>query len=123
MEHLIIWIMLSHWVADFLCQTSWMAENKSKNFLALLSHGLVYTGMLAYMVMMLGGRMGMEYTAMGMFILINGLSHVGVDFFTSKITSYFWRTGRIHNFFVTIGLDQYIHFVILYVTMWVYLVP
>ena len=63
--------MFSHWVADFLCQTSWMAENKGKNFLALLSHGFVYTGMLAYMVMMLGGRMGMEYGAMALFIMID----------------------------------------------------
>jgi hypothetical protein len=125
MDHLIIWIMFSHWIADFLCQTTWMSMNKSKNILALFSHGLVYTGMLIYLVFMVGGRMigtlGLEDVLY--FGVANGILHFCVDGVSSTITSYLWKKEKIHNFFCVIGLDQFVHFVTLYVTMKMYLLP
>ena len=115
--------MFSHWVADFLCQTTWMSENKSKNFLALLSHGIVYTGMLTYMIASLGLRMDLNPTNLLVYGGLNGVAHVCVDGVSSRITSYFWRKKNVHSFFCVIGLDQFIHFVILYTTMSVYLTP
>jgi len=31
-------IILAHWIADFICQTNWMAQNKSKSYKALSLH-------------------------------------------------------------------------------------
>ena len=36
-----------HWVADFVFQTDWMAQNKSKNNKPLLVHVGVYTAVFA----------------------------------------------------------------------------
>lgn len=35
-------IIFSHWVADFIAQTDWMAKNKSKSWLALTDHIVAY---------------------------------------------------------------------------------
>lgn len=35
--------LITHFVADWLFQTKWQAENKEKNYLALFSHSLVYS--------------------------------------------------------------------------------
>jgi hypothetical protein len=94
-----------------------MSENKSKNFLALLSHGLVYTGMLTYMIVSLGVRIGLSPTDMLLYVGLNGVAHVCVDGISSRITSYFWHKKNVHVFFCVIGLDQFIHFAILYGTM------
>lgn len=121
MEHLIIYIMLAHWLADFVCQTSWMATNKSKNWLALASHVGVYSLVLMYMTLM----MSLHYESAPVDVLkfgfINGFCHFWVDAVTSRITKYLWTKGDVHNFFVIIGFDQFIHFAILYGTMRVYL--
>lgn len=39
----IIVILLIHWIADFVCQSNWQAQNKSSNNKALLSHITTYT--------------------------------------------------------------------------------
>jgi uncharacterized protein DUF3307 len=40
---IVISILFIHFVADFIFQTDYMALNKSKNNLALVTHTIVYT--------------------------------------------------------------------------------
>lgn len=93
-------IMLVHFIADFILQSDWMAKNKSKSNKALLIHIAVYT--LALMVF------GIK------FAIINGVIHMLIDYFTSRMTSRLWQQQKSHEFFVVIGLDQYLHFL----TLW-----
>ncbi|PQO46309.1 DUF3307 domain-containing protein [Blastopirellula marina] len=105
------YVMLTHWIADFLCQTRWMAENKSKDLKALSAHVGVYTvvlGVLCWPLFSLLGGLA--------FMLVNGVLHFVVDFITSRISSYFYQQKNMHAFFATVGFDQYLHFVCLWGT-------
>ena len=110
MSTLII-IIFSHWIADFVCQSDYMAKNKSKSWSALSLHILSYTGMLALLLFF-----KFDFNAIG-YALINGALHFIVDAITSRITSYLYSQNRVHDFFVVIGLDQAIHMSILVLTI------
>lgn len=96
----IVWI---HYLADFLCQTRWMAENKSKSNQALGAHIAVYT---AWLFLFFGP----------LFAIVNGTIHFLVDYNTSRVTSKLYKQKKYGPFFAVIGLDQAIHFTCLFVT-------
>lgn len=96
----LIWV---HWVADFIFQTDKMALNKSTSLKWLSSHIGVYTLPL----FIFGWK----------FALINGAAHFATDFCSSRATSYLWKKGDRHNFFVVIGLDQALHLTVLFLTI------
>jgi len=103
-------IMIAHFVADFVMQTDKMAKGKSTGFYWLSQHILAYT-------LWLGSGVGYYYVIVVSpdpymitgWIILNGLLHGFVDYFTSRWTSRLWEEGRTHDFFVVIGLDQTIH--------------
>lgn len=96
---MIIYLLFVHWVADFVFQSDWMAQNKSKNNLALISHCSVYG--IVFMLMTWDFFLG------GIVMII----HHPVDYVTSRINSKLWADKKIHWFFVSVGFDQWIHFV------------
>lgn len=96
-------ILFVHFVADFILQTNKMATNKSTSTAWLSSHILVYTLVMSVF--------GIQYA------IVNGLAHFIVDFITSRLTSYFWKKGDRHKFFIVIGLDQFIHTAVLIASM------
>ena len=93
------YILVTHWVADFILQSDEMAKNKSKHFRWLIAHVAVYTLTMCVF--------GIK------FALVNGTTHLAIDFVTSRISSFMWENGRTHDFFVVIGLDQLLHTLIL----------
>lgn len=105
-----------HWVADFVFQTDWMAQNKSKNNKPLLVHVGVYTTVFAPFAFLTFSLLG----ALA-FLLFNFAAHVITDYCTSRRSSRLYREGKIgsatvpnFNFFATIGFDQFIHYVCLF---------
>ena len=96
---LIIWI---HFIADFLCQNRWIAENKSRNIWILILHSSIYC--LPFFIF--GFR----------FAILNGILHGLVDFGTSKLTTHFYKIKNNYGFFTTIGFDQALHITILFLT-------
>jgi hypothetical protein len=101
----LVYLFFLHWVGDFVFQSSWMAINKSKDFLALLTHVTIYSCILA-----LGVALSFQYpNGLQWFFLANFVAHLATDFVTSKFTSRFYAAGRIREYFVMIGFDQFIH--------------
>lgn len=104
-------IIFSHWVADFIAQSDWMAKNKSKSWAALSLHILAYTTSLAILLSLVHPKTAILYA------FVNGALHFVVDAITSRITAKLYAKGDVHNFFVVIGLDQAVHMSTLVATM------
>lgn len=108
----VLLILLSHWIADFVCQTDAMAKGKSTSWRVLAMHIAAYVTVLNLIVPTAMFCMLVPPATLGHIVLwgyLNGLLHFGVDAVTSRITSKLYASGRIHDFFVVIGLDQFIH--------------
>lgn len=104
-----IWILLAHWLADFVLQTRKMAVGKSSSFSILMSHVGIYSlVILIFGIFLFGWKVALSYA------LINGLLHGFVDFFTSKASARYKED--LKKFFVILGFDQFLHTACLYVT-------
>ena len=143
-------LLVAHFVGDFICQSDWMAQNKSKNWYALAIHVAVYmliVGVLA------GALIGASYHIpiknVQTWLVANFAAHFLQDAITSRINSRLWflkmtpavkgwreldrmldgtSTSTLetaywvddistrHWFFVSIGFDQLLHYVTLFVT-------
>lgn len=90
----IIYVLLvAHFVGDFLCQSDWMAINKSKLWDALALHVVVYSAVLFSIVWLALGlqpNTGLDYAALGVFINVNAVAHFVQDAITSRITARLW---------------------------------
>lgn len=89
-------ILGTHFIADFTLQTDEMAKNKSKSNQWLLRHVCIYT--LCFV-----------WTLSPIFLLYTGVMHFLTDYVTSRWSSKLWKEEKVHDFFVVIGLDQFIH--------------
>ena len=102
----IIYLLFVHWLADFVLQSDRIAKEKSSNNLMLFYHCLIYGTMFA------GATIMANYGVKGLWYgLLIGLIHFPVDYVTSRLNSKFYKAGKNHEFFVSIGFDQWIHFV------------
>lgn len=97
----ITWLVV-HFVADFILQSNWMAQNKSKRWDALALHCLVYAVCWLWL--------GVTFAA------VTGVLHFLTDAVTSRINSRLWAEKRVHGFFVGIGADQVVHYATLAAT-------
>ena len=95
-----------HWVMDFVCQSDYMAVNKSKNINVLAAHCAIYAAPFIFF--------NINYA------VLLFMSHFLIDFCTSRGTSYLWKHKKVHEFFVLIGFDQVLHHIILFVGYCIY---
>lgn len=107
---LYIWIFFLHFIGDFVLQSDKISKAKSKSLLALTIHIAIITltlfiGLLVAMIVC-----DLSFNGVALFALINGILHFIIDYITSKVSAYFYAKGQIHNFFITIGFDQFLHF-------------
>lgn len=105
---MIYYLLLMHFLADFPFQLRWMAENKSRNQLALLTHILTYGTVLTAGLYYVMPDIVPPSTFI-MFIAFNIVCHYVTDSITSKITSFLWDKKQTYLFFCTVGFDQLIH--------------
>lgn len=89
---LIIWL---HFIADFICQPRYIADNKNKYLHILAVHATIYS---------------IFFIFWGPYVyLLILLSHFFIDFVSSKFTHYFMTKKQFYWFFTTIGIDQAVH--------------
>ncbi len=123
-----IWIVLGiiivHWFADFVLQTDKQAKGKSKNWSDLLAHTVNYSSVWLPTMYILFSISSPEKTAEWYvmnsiyFACITFLLHTITDYFTSRLNSKLWSEGKVHNFFVSVGFDQVLHYVQLLLTFY-----
>ncbi len=114
--------LLLHWYADFVCQTDKQAKSKSSNNLQLLAHtgtyGLIVT--LFTYILYWTNCFGAQYWYTPLiFGVIQFVTHTVVDWITSRINKKFWEYKLVHEFFVMVGFDQFIHYAIMFGTLWI----
>jgi hypothetical protein len=84
-----------------------MAKNKSTSWKWLAEHVKVYT--IALFVITSPLIMQSSLRALCFFCLVNGAAHFYVDAITSRINSKLYKAQMIHEFFIGVGADQFIH--------------
>ena len=111
----ILYIMLGHWIGDFVLQPRWMGENKSKDINVLIAHAGMY-GCFFFVWSIIGMGFTEQYIsvpalvqAASNFAFLTMILHGIVDGITSRITHWMWDKKRVWGFFTTIGLDQFLH--------------
>ena len=103
-------ILLIHWFADFILQTDKQAKGKSKNWNDLLGHTITYS-----LCWIIPSILTLGYNG-AIFVIITLVAHTITDYFTSRLNSKLWSEGKVHNFFVSVGFDQVLHYVQLFTT-------
>ena len=119
---ILLFYLLLHWYADFVCQTDKQAKSKSSNNLQLLAHtsiyGLIIT--ISTYLLYLSNSFGAQlwYTPL-IFGIIQFVTHTIIDYITSRINKKLWEDCYVHEFFVMVGFDQFIHYAIMFGTLWI----
>jgi len=119
---MVLCLLVSHWLADFVAQTDKMAVNKSSSNYWLTVHVVVYTVVIFAATMFF--NIVFYYLVVTPLValvvlkwsILNGLLHWPTDYVTSRINSLLWKNEQRHWFFVMIGFDQIIHYTCLFVT-------
>jgi Protein of unknown function (DUF3307) len=121
----LIWILIlifTHWVADFVCQTDYMATGKSKEWKPLLTHTFIYSFIFLFVTLFIGGTsevIGCRLPGTIMWLApITFVFHTATDYYTSRVNSMFWEKKEVHNFFTSIGFDQFLHYAQLLITFY-----
>src|SRR5271170_6974932 len=98
---MLYYLLLLHWLGDFVFQWRYIANNKSHNQLVLLLHGLIYIITLTLgLVWLLPDKVPMSVFIM--FLAFNVGIHIITDAITSKMTAFFYKKGWIHAFFTIV---------------------
>ena len=122
----IIFILFTHFISDFVMQTDEMAKGKSTSIFWLTFHTIAYLIVSliisVFYVTVLNQLDIVNYdeitSLMIYYYIINSIFHFLTDFITSKIAKYYFDKNEIHNGFVVIGVDQFIHSTTLILTFY-----
>ena len=110
-------VMFSHFVGDFVFQSNKMAKSKSTDIGFLLLHVTVYTVVITIVPLIFAIVNAASFEMVMYFSVINFALHFLVDLCSSRVTSYFWNKQSLHNFFVVVGFDQFLHLLCLAMTL------
>jgi hypothetical protein len=113
-----IYILLVHWIADFLLQTRHMATRKSESNYYLTLHVTIYsfTSIVLWVLFFL--IIGIHMTTFTVFLsfAVTFATHWLTDYITSRQTSKFYKAENYKCFFDMVGFDQWIHALTLFLT-------
>jgi len=132
--HIILGIIIIHFIGDFILQTDKEAKNKSSSWYYLLSHTLSYSTIW----IVIGSLYGVVIDNVWLGFQFGGITficHTITDYFTSRLNKklmpirdykenreegikwYSFPYGEsYHKFFIGIGGDQVLHYIQLFLT-------
>lgn len=120
---MICWILILHFIGDWVLQTREMARNKCLIGIDMAKHIFIYWAVLTWGMMLAFypeflSKQYTEYCTMAFaWPFINAFIHFSIDAITSNITKDHWHDGKPNKtFWNTIGLDQLSHGIILFST-------
>lgn len=117
--YIIIWLLFVHWVADFVCQSEKWATTKKSNNHSLIKHTLTYSYLFVAATIAF-----LPIKTLILFGFILFVSHTLIDYFTSKLVGKKFENKQLGSeipnlgAFSIIGLDQFIHFVVLVISFY-----
>lgn len=117
-----ITLIVAHYIGDFILQPRWMGTGKSSSFKILIQHILIYSLTITLIVTLTSVLFNnFELTNLLQLFIFVFIGHIGVDFWTSKLSSKIYETYLLTNdtddmysFWCIIGLDQTLHIIHLY---------
>lgn len=115
---IIIGILFLHWIFDFVFQKDEDARNKCNSMKHLLSHTKTYSLCWFIPICIYGAIVGSGMKIL-LFIPITFLFHTITDYYTSRLNRKLYDQAKIHEFFVGIGFDQWLHYLQLLLTFYI----
>ncbi len=120
MAEVFIYLFIGHLVGDWIVQTSWMANEKSKNLAALLAHALSYSVFIFIALYLAGVSL---VTNLWATLFLGVVTHAFLDNRRFEV----WWIRKIKKFtekempiWLLLGVDQSFHLLlILIVSLWV----
>lgn len=111
-----LFIMLVHWFSDFVLQTRHMATRKSEDNYYLWLHVSIYSVSTIFFWFLLLLLTSTDINFIDMFIsfVLILSTHWVTDYFTSRLSSKFYKKEDYYNFFNVIGIDQWLHYLSLF---------
>lgn len=116
--YIFIFIVITHYIADFIFQDEKWAVGKSKSFSSLVQHTTMYSIIWVFPVHIISE----DFFKSLVFVLITFIAHTITDYFTSKIVSkrfsdeYYGSPIPNLGAFSIIGFDQVLHYIQLIIT-------
>lgn len=104
--NLFSWLLVGHFVGDYILQTRWMAEKKDQQFLPLVVHSIVYTAAIGLLALL---ACGLSWRSL-VLIFVSHLvldQRKFIDFWAAKVN------GNTNIAWLKTTLDQSWHLVIL----------
>lgn len=115
MTTIFLMIIFTHWIADFVAQNDRMAIGKSSQWGPLLEHTALYTLIWMVVIFTYGASTNASIKLLW-FLPITFICHTATDYYTSRVNAQLWKEEKRHQFFVSIGFDQVLHYVQLWFT-------
>lgn len=119
--YLILILLFTHYIGDWIVQSREDAEKKSHSLESLTHHVFTYTvtlyiGSICAMFWMPDQSRHSYIINILDFVAINSLLHWITDFFTSQINARNWKRCNYKEFWNGIGMDQLFHYITLFLT-------
>lgn len=115
---LVLFILLVHWIADFVMQTEEEAKKKSIDNDKLLEHTLTYSFVWFWASLLMFYIFDLKITFLW-FAPITFMFHTTTDYITSRLNKKYWDENKYHPLIVSVGFDQFLHYVQLFFTYWI----
>lgn len=123
---IIFLVLFSHWIADFILQKNTKKTIRDKKFITKLKklikqtlpHSLMYsiiTSLFIFISQIFNILNERNYLILVLFFLLNFLTHFITDTIVTLVNETYLKKNKRHAFVVSVGFDQLIHYMTLFV--------
>lgn len=127
--YIIFAVLIGHFIGDFVTQKNNHKINRTNNIYHkikrylkhLYPHTLIYSGIISGLLLILqlfNFLPFILYINILWFFIITYVSHLLTDLFVTLVVNKHLLKNKRHKYFVTIGFDQLIHYITLFLTIY-----